>query len=730
MSKFRTDYRFTPPKVLVHPYNTGANGSYRQAQPAKALGDAGFATVRIDPHFVSSESLQVMQPDVVVFPSLYTDASLASLARYAKVIPDSFLVYDLDDKLWDVPSHNPAAASLPADIKKRLQKAMGICQRVTVTTPALADAVARELKVPKNKIVVAPNCISKSFVNAARSGFKDRTRTKLRVGWAGGFSHDRDLAILVDTIRATADKYTWVFLGYAPKGVEDLIEFHPAVELADYAAALGALDLDIAVAPLENTPFNACKSALRVLEFGACGYPVLASNVEAFDHSNALRVFSDLDWQSSLELAEPSIFRAEAAEALHQHVLGTYLQEDPNNLETWMDAWLPVGAQMFNPAHPTLPENGDLPGNIKRVDGGYVYTRTGTTAPTDMDFSPGAGFAASVSVISNDGIYPQIGSFVELTPEAADVLPKAAAQGDDYSPVVPQANGPLVFLSDFAVARIGIPDTRRYGMVEAAFIDWSIRAHRAGFSHVLKGDAFAVASKPVQNAELSSYAQKEVVAWTPQDVFERMEKIGERSSPEFATIFRNLDARAFHLSNPPATNGRRVLLINADSEVIEAHKTAGHSVLVSSLFGHYLILDPRFFAHVGEIDLRRDMDDLVNLLARCDISDVVLTGLGEGSVDLLGSVSRLKGYGFNVEYLPAGVEYICPRVDMVADYGPCGMVERTEVAGFDADNFCQSCVNRCGSPYGFVNVASWRGTWRSFLNDVAPTSNEEEPSGD
>ena len=53
-----------------------------------------------------------------------------------------------------------------------------------------------------------------------------------------------------------------------------------------YPQKLASLDLDLAVAPLENNQFNDCKSNLRLLEYGACGFPVVCSNTRAFIESN------------------------------------------------------------------------------------------------------------------------------------------------------------------------------------------------------------------------------------------------------------------------------------------------------------------------------------------------------------------------------------------------------------------------------------------------------------
>ncbi len=730
MPRFKTDFRLQPPKILVHPLNAGGSGNYRFDQPAKALQDAGMATVRVDPRWAPTDVLLAMQPDVVVLPAPSGESGLASMQRYAKELPDAFLVLDLDDKLWGVPSTNPASASLPKDMLHVLRKAVAIVHRVTVSTEPLRQAVIKDLKVPKTKAVVVQNCISSKFVNAARSSFKERGRKRLRVGWAGGISHKEDLAELHDVVVDTADRYQWVFMGCRPDGVdESLYEYHEAVDFADYPRVLGELDLDIAVAPLADTPFNNCKSDLRVLEFAACGYPVVASDNVVFEDAVAPRGLlmdrSPNCWAQGLEIyADLPRLREGHAQTLNDWLLAKRMQENPKNLDTWIEAWLPTGAQAFKPGA-YLPES--APG-LTAVDGGYVYTRRGSKPPA-VPLEPIMG-AASISVLHNDGIFPQVGSYTPLTEEASKVIPVAAATLDEQMPIVPQASGTHVLLTNAAVSRIGFPDTGRFGTVEAALVDWSVRATRAGFRHHMSNETFVEATEPMPNAHLLNFAKTEVTAWHPEEVFKSLEAIGRESMGVCAKVLRELDAAAFSMGNPPTGEGKRIMLINGDveGEVREGLKKVGHSVLHTALIGHLMTLDPRFFPHAEAVDMRRDFEDLIKMLAACDITDVVLAGLYEGSVDVLATIYRLRYFGFQVTYIANGVEHVCPRVTMHNEDGPCGIQEKLSEPGFDADRFCTACIQRCGSPYGFVNIPAWRSSWHAFLQNLAPitrTENEE-----
>ena len=62
------------------------------------------------------------------------------------------------------------------------------------------------------------------------------------------------------------------------------------VPVGEYPARLASMELDVAVAPLEDHPFNRAKSNLRLLEFGALGVPVVASDIHPYRNSPAIRV--------------------------------------------------------------------------------------------------------------------------------------------------------------------------------------------------------------------------------------------------------------------------------------------------------------------------------------------------------------------------------------------------------------------------------------------------------
>ena len=73
-----------------------------------------------------------------------------------------------------------------------------------------------------------------------------------------------------------------------------------------YYREVVALDLDIAVAPLKANTFNRCKSAVKMLELGMCGIPIIASYFgpykEYYDDGAVVDTARDAgDWFDALE---------------------------------------------------------------------------------------------------------------------------------------------------------------------------------------------------------------------------------------------------------------------------------------------------------------------------------------------------------------------------------------------------------------------------------------------
>ncbi|QKS82333.1 hypothetical protein [Pseudomonas bijieensis] len=119
-------------------------------------------------------------------------------------------------------------------------------------------------------------------------------------------------------------------------------EYHDAVAIDEYPAKLASLDLDLALAPLEDNLFNRCKGNIRLLEFGACGVPVICSDIEAYRGDlPAKRVENRFEaWVGAIRA---HIQDLDAAAALGDVLQARVRQDwmlDGAALAVWRDSWL------------------------------------------------------------------------------------------------------------------------------------------------------------------------------------------------------------------------------------------------------------------------------------------------------------------------------------------------------------------------------------------------------
>lgn len=277
-------------------------------------------------------------PDVIVLQRQVGEARLEAMRRM-KALSRAFKVYELDDYLPNLPLKNAHRAHMPKDILKTVRRGLSFVDRFVVSTPALAEAFAGlhgDIRVVENRLPA--HWWDALPERTVRQGGKPR------IGWAGGASHTGDLELIADVVKELAGEVEWVFLGMYPFALRDYIhQFQPGVPIDHYPAALAALDLDIALAPVEQNLFNECKSNLRLLEYGACGYPVIASDVRCYRGDLPVTLVKNRyrDWIGAIRehLADPAAAAAKGA-ALREVVRRDWMLTG-SNLDRWREAWLP-----------------------------------------------------------------------------------------------------------------------------------------------------------------------------------------------------------------------------------------------------------------------------------------------------------------------------------------------------------------------------------------------------
>jgi len=326
------------PLILGLPVNESAIGHYRVTAPLAELEAAGRVIARVAYESPSTVEIERLSPDTIILQGRYSDGSAADILRMKKY-SNALRIFELDDYIVSTPKKNSHARNKPANTEQMLRDGIALCDRVVVTTQALADV----LSSMHNEIRVVPNMLPPEPWASLTS--LRRTSKKPRVGWGGGTSHTGDLEIIAEVVRELASEVDWVFFGMCPEALRPYIhEFHGTIDLQSYPYKLASLNLDLALAPLEFHIFNDCKSNLRLLEYGACGYPVICTDTRAYEGflpCTKVRSNSTEEWLAAIRthLADPDAsYRMgdQLKEAVHRDFM---LRGD--NLQHWLWGWLP-----------------------------------------------------------------------------------------------------------------------------------------------------------------------------------------------------------------------------------------------------------------------------------------------------------------------------------------------------------------------------------------------------
>jgi len=291
----------------------------------------------IAPMHLEPIGMERYTPSTIVLQRQLSDSQLETMRGY-RDFSRAFKVYELDDYLPNLPLKSVHRDQMPKDVLKSLRKAVALTDRFVVSTAPLAEQFADM----HGDIRVVPNRLPVGWWGQLTA--QRRKSTKPRVGWAGGSSHRGDLELVADVVRELAGEVEWVFFGMCPEKLRPHVhEHHDGVPIDKYPAALAALDLDLALAPLEDNLFNACKSNLRLLEYGACGFPVVCSDIVCYrGELPVTRVRNRFkEWVDAIRMHIGDLdATAKMGDALRAMVQRDWMLTG-DNLVAWRDAWMP-----------------------------------------------------------------------------------------------------------------------------------------------------------------------------------------------------------------------------------------------------------------------------------------------------------------------------------------------------------------------------------------------------
>ncbi|WP_374480014.1 glycosyltransferase [Zoogloea sp.] len=329
------------PRILATPVPGGA-GEYRLRAPLRSISQAGLAHTMISepPKAFSMRILTPIEiaraaPDILIMHQPLDDMQSEALDAYARYFPKLRRILTLDDLVIDLPRKHPMYKNGYKDGRQRLRRNLSLMDRVVVSTLPLADLCADMIE----DIRIMPNTLEWSLWGDVAPPRKPRS--KPRVGWAGAQQHHGDLELIYPVVEALADEVDWIFMGMCPDALKPFVREDRGYELdyRKYPQALAAMDLDLAIAPLEIHPFNEAKSNLRLLEYGIMAWPVICTDIFPYQNAPVTRLRNDPElWIRAIreQLAEPEALK-QAGLALQQWVKDGFILE--NHTASWFAAY-------------------------------------------------------------------------------------------------------------------------------------------------------------------------------------------------------------------------------------------------------------------------------------------------------------------------------------------------------------------------------------------------------
>jgi O-antigen biosynthesis protein len=303
------------PKILwVWTTNPGVT-YYRMYCFAKKMDELGLAHSQLYPQWDTSKFTSptweqtlgkdfnfweesISWADIVVMQYVGTPAGLSLVQAIRDRKP---CLMEFDDCFNAIPAYSVAyEANRPGDsaeywATRQMMESTGV---VTTT-----NYLANTYKSYNEKIEVIPNSIDFDLWKMEERKKSDT----VRIGWIGGTTHEGDLKLVKNVLYDILDLYPKVEVVLCSGPIFESWKKHERLKLINkwvtidkYPDHLKSLKFDIGIAPLRDNIFNRGKSNLRLLEYGAMGIPVVASNVVPFRFTPAFLCNSEEEWYDNL----------------------------------------------------------------------------------------------------------------------------------------------------------------------------------------------------------------------------------------------------------------------------------------------------------------------------------------------------------------------------------------------------------------------------------------------
>ncbi|WP_312209205.1 glycosyltransferase [Pseudescherichia sp.] len=286
------------PTVMTFPLRSHPASQQRLAWPLERMRTEALVDGQINYHASTYAEIARYAPTSLVIQQQISPFMQEWLHRLRRISP-VFTVFDLDEYLPALPASATSREKLPPDILNALRGTLNNVDRLVVASDAIAETcrgLHSDIRVVETRLY--PTLWSGLTSQRAAS-------SKPRIGWVGDANNKDDLDLIHKLISQMANRVEWIFLGYCPPSLRAWVtEFHVSVRPEHYPQKLASLNLDLALVPMADNAWNRHQSAIRLFEYGACGVPIICSDIVSLrNHLAVTRVENRYKcWRDALEM--------------------------------------------------------------------------------------------------------------------------------------------------------------------------------------------------------------------------------------------------------------------------------------------------------------------------------------------------------------------------------------------------------------------------------------------
>lgn len=311
--------------------------------------------------------------DYIILQRDYFDFDIIDVLVDKSKTFDFKIIYEIDDDLVHIDESNPGYGYYKS-IKNKLEYIISHADLVTVTTENLKN----QLLYLNDNIQVIPNRLIDSWLN---HDIEFKHEKSIKIGYMGSIYHSWDLMLIEESIKNVKEYFSkkdikiyFELIG----GTDNQLDFANQIDIPSDCQPYfkfvewfkNTVDWDIAIAPLEDSNLNICKSELKYLEYAVLGIPGVYSNIGPYSNcivheNNGLVAFNNSpeEWeQLIIRLIEDTDLQKNIVMNAYEDVKNNYLIE--KSVNKWYDIF---ESHLINPIKKCILSYYSLDDNQERI---------------------------------------------------------------------------------------------------------------------------------------------------------------------------------------------------------------------------------------------------------------------------------------------------------------------------------------------------------------------------